>query len=355
MVRIGVIGAGGIALGSCRDFAAHPEAEIVAVAEPNAERAAEFALRYDTVTQVVEEPERLLAIDEVDAVYVAVPNHLHAPLSALSLQAGKHVLQEKPLALSLEDAEQTAAAARAADTHFMLGMNQRFAAPVQRAKQLMEAGPDRPRLPLQGVLAAPRGHPAHRELVHPARSSPAAAGCSTSACTCWTTPSTCSTTSGRAPVSGATYTEFGNRGLGEGGWGMSARAGEQFDVDDFATAVIKLDGGATVLVEAAWAMHLDRTNDMNVELYGTEGAIDTYGERLSPAGRRRLPHYRITGRRRAHLPARQPHAPLRQRHPGPRGALRHARPGAQRAARAGRDLSVRGHRPRGRPPIDIRE
>ena len=280
MVRIGVIGAGGIALGSCSDFAAHPEAEIVAVAEPNTERAAEFALRYDTVTQVVEEPERLLAIDEVDAVYIAVPNHLHAPLSALSLQAGKHVLQEKPLALSLEDAEQTAAAARAADTHFMLGMNQRFSAPVQRAKQLMEAG----RI----------GRAYHCKAFWRRRAGIPRIGS-------WFTRKELSGGGGLLDigvhmldnalylldnfrprsVSGATYTEFGNRGLGEGGWGMSARAGEQFDVDDFATAVIKLDGGATVLVEAAWAMHLDRTNDMNVELYGTEGAIDTYGERLS--------------------------------------------------------------------------
>lgn len=279
MVRIGVIGAGSIAQASCSDFAEHPDAEIVAVAEPNAERAAEFALRYDTVTQVVEEPERLLAIDEIDAVYVAVPNHLHAPFSALSLQAGKHVLQEKPLALSMEDAEQTAAAAREADTHFMLGMNQRFTREVQRARQLMQAG----RI----------GRAYHCKAFWRRRSGIPRIGS-------WFTRKEISGGGGLLDigvhmldnalflldnfrprsVSGATYTEFGNRGLGEGDWGMSERASGQFDVDDFATAVIKLDGGATVLLEVAWAMHLDRSNDMNVELYGTEGAIDTYGQQL---------------------------------------------------------------------------
>lgn len=279
MVGIGVIGAGGIALGSCRAFAEHPDAEIVAVAEPNGERAAEFALRYDTVTQVVDEPERLLTIDAVDAVYVATPNYLHAPLSALALQAGKHVLQEKPLAMSVEDAAPLTAAARAADTHFMLGMNQRFAEPVQRARQLVQAG----RI----------GRPYHCKTYWRRRAGAPGIGS-------WFTRKELS--GGGAlldlgvhmlddalyvlgnfrprSVSGAVYTEFGNRGMGEGGWGRSERADRTFDVEDFATAVIKLDGGATVLLEASWAMHLDRAGDMNVELYGAEGAIDTYGERL---------------------------------------------------------------------------
>ena len=279
MIRIGVIGAGGIAQGSCRAFVEHPEAEIVAVAEPNRERAAEFALLYDTVTQVVAEPERLLAIDEVDAVYVATPNFLHAPLSAMALQAGKHVLQEKPLALSLEDAAPLTAAARAADTHFMLGMNQRFAAPVQRARQLVAAG----RI----------GRPYHCKAYWRRRAGIPGIGS-------WFTRKELS--GGGAlldlgvhmlddafyvlgnfrprSVSGAVYTEFGGRGLGEGGWGRSAHSDRTFDVEDFATAVIKLDGGATVLLDAAWALHLDRAGDMNVELHGADGTIDTYGERL---------------------------------------------------------------------------
>jgi predicted dehydrogenase len=238
-----------------------------------------FADRFG-VSTVLESAEQLVALDAVDAVYIAVPNYLHAAISTMALQAGKHVLQEKPLALSLADAAPLAAAARQSGKHFMLGMNQRFAPPVQRARQLVE----------QGRI----GRPYHCKAYWRRRTGIPGIGS-------WFTRKELSGGGGLLDigvhmldnalylldnfrprsVSGATYTEFGNRGLGEGGWGMSARAGEQFDVDDFATAVIKLDGGATVLVEAAWAMHLDRTNDMNVELYGTEGAIDTYGERLS--------------------------------------------------------------------------
>jgi predicted dehydrogenase len=278
MVRFGIIGTGGVAAGGATDLAANPDAELIAVADPSRERVTAFADRFG-VSTVLESAEQLVALDAVDAVYIAVPNYLHAAISTMALQAGKHVLQEKPLALSLADAAPLAAAARQSGKHFMLGMNQRFAPPVQRARQLVE----------QGRI----GRPYHCKAYWRRRTGIPGIGS-------WFTRKELSGGGGLLDigvhmldnalylldnfrprsVSGATYTEFGNRGLGEGGWGMSARAGEQFDVDDFATAVIKLDGGATVLIEAAWAMHLDRTNDMNVELYGTEGAIDTYGERL---------------------------------------------------------------------------
>jgi predicted dehydrogenase len=51
-------------------------------------------------------------------------------------------------------------------------------------------------------------------------------------------------------------------------------------VDDFATALIKLRSGASVVLDAVWAMHSEQRSAMNVELYGSDGAIDTYGERL---------------------------------------------------------------------------
>ena len=57
-------------------------------------------------------------------------------------------------------------------------------------------------------------------------------------------------------VTGATYTKFGNRGLGEGGWGLSDRVAEApFDVDDFGTALIRFANGATVSLDTSWACH----------------------------------------------------------------------------------------------------
>ncbi len=75
-----------------------------------------------------------------------------------------------------------------------------------------------------------------------------------------------------APVSvvGATYTKFGNRGLGEGGWGLSDRSDVAFDVDDFASAFIRFANGATVALDTSWACHQAVANSDNVELFGTE-------------------------------------------------------------------------------------
>lgn len=84
-------------------------------------------------------------------------------------------------------------------------------------------------------------------------------------------------------VSGATFTRFGNRGLGEGGWGRSERTFDTFDVDDFATALIRLEGGAVVALEAAWAIHQRRGNEHDVLLYGEDAGMAVYaGEIFEP-------------------------------------------------------------------------
>ena len=278
MIRFGIIGTGGVAAGGAAALIENPDAELVAVADPSRERVTAFAARFGVGT-VLESAEQLVARDTVDAVYIAVPNYLHAPISTLALEAGKHVLQEKPLALSLEDAAPLAAAAQQADRYFMLGMNQRFAAPVQRARQLVQ----------QGRI----GRPYHCKAYWRRRTGIPGIGS-------WFTRKQHAGGGGLLDigvhmlddalyelgdfdvhsVTGATYAEFGPRGLGDGGWGLSERPDARFDVDDFATAIIKLKSGTSVVLDAAWAMHSEQRSAMNVELYGTEGAIDTYGERL---------------------------------------------------------------------------
>ncbi|HEY0257920.1 MAG TPA: Gfo/Idh/MocA family oxidoreductase, partial [Candidatus Methylacidiphilales bacterium] len=82
------------------------------------------------------------------------------------------------------------------------------------------------------------------------------------------------------PVSvvGAAYTKFGNRGLGEGGWGLSDRSAVAFDVDDFASAFIRFANGATVTLDTSWACHQAEANSDNVQIFGTEA-----GATLRPA------------------------------------------------------------------------
>ena len=278
MVRFGIIGTGGVAGGGARDFGDNPDAELIAVADPSYERRTEFASRFEVAT-ALESADELLALDAVDAVYIAVPNYLHVPLAAQALNAGKHVILEKPFALSRADAEPLVAAARGTDCHFMLGMNQRFTPHVQRARQLVA----------QGRI----GRAYHCKTFWRRRTGIPGIGS-------WFTRKTLSGGGGLLDigvhmldnamhilgnfnvhsVSGATYREFGPRGAGEGGYGLSERTEAAFDVDDFATAILKLDDGATVLIDAVWAMHNEHRSEMNILLYGSEGAIDTYGDRL---------------------------------------------------------------------------
>ncbi|MCY9656448.1 Gfo/Idh/MocA family oxidoreductase [Paenibacillus chondroitinus] len=84
--------------------------------------------------------EALVARDDVDAVIVASPNHLHKQHVILAAQHGKHVFCEKPIALSLADCEDMIAACRRASVHMMAGHILHFMSGVQQVKRLIEQG-----------------------------------------------------------------------------------------------------------------------------------------------------------------------------------------------------------------------
>ncbi len=280
-IRLGMIGAGQIAAFTAREFARHPDCRIVAVADPSTERASALA-RSTGAENVHNDADTLLDRDDIDAVYIAVPNMLHEPVATAALNAGKHVLLDKPFAVNADGAENVIAAARRNERILMIGMNQRFEAGVQRARQLCQAGR------FGGIY--------HVKAYWRRRAGIPRLGS-------WFTNR--ATSGGGAlldigvhvldvalhlldnfrpvSVSGATFTRFGNRGLGEGGWGRSERTFDTFDVDDFATALIRLEGGVVVSLEAAWALHQSRGNDHDVLLYGEDAGMAVYaGELFEP-------------------------------------------------------------------------
>jgi len=106
----GIIGPGRIAPRIARAVAGHPRGELHAVASRDLERARTFAAAHGAAT-AYGSYEALLADPSVDVVYVALPNHLHAEWSVRALEAGKHVLCEKPLALTVAEVDEIAAAA----------------------------------------------------------------------------------------------------------------------------------------------------------------------------------------------------------------------------------------------------
>jgi len=92
--------------------------EIAAIASRDGETARRVADRL-AIPRAHGSYEALLADPDVDAVYIPLPNHLHAEWSIAAARAGKHVLCEKPLALTAADAERMIEAAEAAGVHLM--------------------------------------------------------------------------------------------------------------------------------------------------------------------------------------------------------------------------------------------
>ena len=109
-LRWGILGPGRIAPRLVRALAQTERGELVAVASRDPERGAAFAVSH-AIARSYGSYEALLADADVDVVYVSLPNHLHAAWTIRALEAGKHVLCEKPLALTVEDVDRIAAAA----------------------------------------------------------------------------------------------------------------------------------------------------------------------------------------------------------------------------------------------------
>ncbi len=110
-LRIGTLGAARIAPAAIVKPAREvDEAELTAVAARDPAKAAKFAKKHD-IPRVHETYEALLADDQIDAVYNPLPNGLHGVWTRRALDAGKHVLCEKPLTANADEAEEVAAAA----------------------------------------------------------------------------------------------------------------------------------------------------------------------------------------------------------------------------------------------------
>src|SRR5436309_320047 len=138
-LRIAVIGAGQIGRHHMEAIRRCPRAQLVAIADTSRPRLAEAAERFGVAEQFVDH-RRLLARGDVDAVSIALPNHLHASVAIDALKAGKHVHLDKPIAMNARQAAGILAVAKKARRVFMVGQNQRFTRDTQLLKQFIDRG-----------------------------------------------------------------------------------------------------------------------------------------------------------------------------------------------------------------------
>jgi len=140
-VRVGFVGAGRISDLHAIEYLRNPRAQIVAVCDANPDIALRQAERWGVPrSRVFASWEQLLDCDEVDLVEILLPHHLHRPAALAAFAAGKHVSLQKPMALSLAEAEEINAAAERAGVFFKVFENFVFYPPIRKAKELIEAG-----------------------------------------------------------------------------------------------------------------------------------------------------------------------------------------------------------------------
>jgi predicted dehydrogenase len=138
-VKYGVIGCGAIAQRRhIPECIANPDSVLIGIAEFNQARCSELGEKYGVKSFC--DHKDLLKMGEIDAVVVSGPNALHASQTIDALNAGKHVLCEKPMAVSRDEAKAMIDAAKKNNKYLMIGLNQRLMPPHVRAKEILKTG-----------------------------------------------------------------------------------------------------------------------------------------------------------------------------------------------------------------------
>ncbi|WP_248925621.1 Gfo/Idh/MocA family protein [Paenibacillus hamazuiensis] len=274
-LRFGLIGAGNIANVHIQTLNQIPEAAITAITDTYLPMAEQRAQQYG-IPAVHNSYERLLEDPNVDAVIIAVPNQFHSPIAIAALQAGKHVLLEKPMAINAQAAKEIVQVHRQSNHTLMLAHQMRWEWLSLQVKQQIDKGAlgriynvktgwlRRKGIPGWGSwftqMAQSGGGPLIDIGVHMIDLSLHLIG-------------------DAKPVSvfGSTYAEFGPKKKGIGTWGFPNWNGI-YDVEDLATALIKLDNGATLSLDVSWAAHTEMLDSSPfLYLMGSEGGASMRG------------------------------------------------------------------------------
>jgi predicted dehydrogenase len=264
-LKIGVIGLG-MGSGHVRGYKEHPNAEVVAVADTNAERLEERGKELEIAKRYTD-PLEMIEKEQLDIVSIAVPNKFHKPLTIAALESGAHVLCEKPMAMNTAEAEDMLAAAKKAGKRLGINFSFRFTPQSFAMKRLVEAGE------LGDIYFG-------RTIWHRRRGMPGFGG--------WF---------GTKELSGGgPLIDLGVHRLDLALWLMdypepewvmgsaynhiaseaAAKEGKHFDVEDLACGMIKFKNGATLELEASWAGNIKERERMSTRLLGTKGGLYQY-------------------------------------------------------------------------------
>jgi predicted dehydrogenase len=283
-MKVGVIGLGWAGRQHIKGYQAVDGVQVAALAGLEAEAREALADEHG-IEHRFETYEELLALDGLDAVSVAVPTFLHAPITIAAFERGLHVLTEKPMARTGAEADAMVDAARAAGRVLQVVFNRRHRGDIRQLQRFIAEG----RL----------GHPYYAKGWWLRRAGIPGAGS-------WFTQREQSGggalldigihvldyallllgNPGVVSVSAATYDLLGGGGFGAAAGSDKTGSNDPstFEVEDMATAFLRLDDGGTLLLEASWAMHRADGDEFGITVFGTEAGADLRVVDYAPQG-----------------------------------------------------------------------
>ncbi|WP_207955884.1 Gfo/Idh/MocA family oxidoreductase [Rubrobacter marinus] len=137
-LRVGIVGLGIAGSSMVPALQKHPNVRLTAVSTRNEERGRKFA--EDFPVEVYPGIEELCESESVDAVYVATPTQLHGEHAIIAAERGKHVIVEKPIAVTLEEAGAMIEAAERNGVKMVVGPSQSFEPPIRKIREIVEGG-----------------------------------------------------------------------------------------------------------------------------------------------------------------------------------------------------------------------
>ena len=274
-LKAGLIGCGGIA--DQKYFpgiqANSALCEMVAFCDSNEARAAKAAQTWGTKdAKVYTDYKALIGQKEIDVVFVLTPNALHAPMTIEAFAAGKHVMCEKPMAASTEDAARMVEAWKKSGKQFTVGYQNRFRPDVQALYKMVQAGElgeiyfakamavRRRAVPTWGVFAdkALQGGGPLIDI-----------GTHALDMTLWLMNNY-----EPASVTGSVFFKLG--GLQEATEGnlFGPWDPKTYEVEDSAFGFIKMKDGATIILESSWALNVLESREAATTLCGTKAGAE---------------------------------------------------------------------------------
>ncbi len=267
-LKVGVIGIGGIARTHMPGWEASEDAEVVAGSDIDEAVLQDWGAQHG-VSNLSTDPANLFNNSDIDIIDVCTPNMYHAPLSIAALEAGKHVICEKPLAPTPNEIRQMIEARDKSGKLLMTAQHFRFTGASQAMKKEIDSG-------TLGDIYHARSWMLRRAGLIPTPGFVLKKHSGGGPCidigvhildlTLWFMGNP-----QPIAVSGVARAELAHKKGAFAAW-SGRPIPEEFDVEDFAAAFVRFDNGATLILEVSWLLHHDTMGeDMQMWLYGTEG------------------------------------------------------------------------------------